>query len=407
MERSRLNIYAYICLVASAFTCAFSLPAGRAFLGLSLIILIADSIILRKFISLSRTVWIGIAFISLLLFSTVNSETFSLEHNKLLKLVWFAGVPITAALVTSSWRLSGILGGYALGTGVLSVKTFLDSILLCVKARTGIGGGSLDYSTVLINAGSMTDGQRYMLGIVVVIAFIYICRRQDRPSVGWWILLLIQSVALILTLKRGSLICTCVLVSLFIIFKTNWKYLLMLLAVVVVVALLPPVKARLLGLKDEFRESKGGRATMWVKIAPELIKRHPWFGMGYRQLTNKMMVDIAPEVERERTHLHSNPIQVFVDGGIIGFVLYLVWMISAFVDAVRLGFRSRQHGPVLSATALALTLMLSGLCLHGLVEYNLGDAEIVLLYGLVMGCCAAGPSIYSRMNSDLSVCSGS
>ena len=35
--------------------------------------------------------------------------------------------------------------------------------------------------------------------------------------------------------------------------------------------------------------------------------------------------------------------------------------------------------------------MLLSLFLYGLMEYNLADAEVVLLYGLAMGLC--GPSL--------------
>ena len=117
-------------------------------------------------------------------------------------------------------------------------------------------------------------------------------------------------------------------------------------------------------------------------------------GIGYRMLTNDDMVQIAPNVERDRDHLHSNPVQMIVDGGIIGLLLYLAWMLSGFADAAVCIARSR-----VSTYSLVSALMFSGLFLHGIVEYNFGDSEIVLLYGLAMGCCVAGMTIFSDRSS--------
>ncbi|MDA0577772.1 MAG: hypothetical protein O3B24_06710, partial [Verrucomicrobia bacterium] len=43
-----------------------------------------------------------------------------------------------------------------------------------------------------------------------------------------------------------------------------------------------------------------------------------------------------------------------------------------------------------AAVALALPMAFGGLLLNGLVEYNFGDAEIVLAYGMLIGGIAAG-----------------
>ena len=126
---------------------------------------------------------------------------------------------------------------------------------------------------------------------------------------------------------------------------------------------------------------------MWTKIAPELVRQHPW-GIGYRSLTNDMMRRIAPEVEPERDHLHSNLVQVLVDSGWLGLALYLFWMSGAIANAASLA-RKAQRLWAAPEPALILLLAMAGLFANGLVEYNFGDAEIVLLYGFIMGSASS------------------
>jgi O-antigen ligase len=151
--------------------------------------------------------------------------------------------------------------------------------------------------------------------------------------------------------------------------------------------LLPPVWGRFSTLRQEFDTSRGGRIVMWTRIAPPLVKAHP-FGIGYRALTEELMLEVAAKegihVEGGRNHLHSNPVQVLVALGWLGLAVYLVWMAGGIVSATRL-IRALPRGSPERSMALALLLMLGGLFLNGLVEYNLSDGELVIFYGVILG----------------------
>jgi O-antigen ligase len=243
-------------------------------------------------------------------------------------------------------------------------------------------------ASAVVDAGSMTDGQRLMLGILVSVGFLFVCRSEKRSALGWALLLLLQTAALILNFKRGSWLCAAALVAVFMASETKWRYLLVLAAVAVAALAVPPVRARLVSLREEV-DRPGGRVTMWTKIAPALIRQHPW-GIGWRSLTNERMRSIAPEVEADRNHLHSNPVQVLVETGWLGLAVYVLWMASAVADAAACVRRGRGRPRAEAVLGRVLLLMLAGLLLNGLVEYNLADGEIVLLYSLVMGAAAAG-----------------
>jgi O-antigen ligase len=240
----------------------------------------------------------------------------------------------------------------------------------------------------------MTDGQRLAVGLVAALGLLVAGRMQSGKAgrgVRWLVLLAlgIQAVAFVVNFKRGSWIAALLAIGIFVLIKVKWKGLLLLGALVVASLCMPPVQHRIAALKTEFDPYHGGRMTMWLKIAPELLRQHPW-GVGYRSVTNEMMREIAPEVEADRTHLHSNIVELLVTTGWLGLAIYLAWMGVGLRDG-GVFFRRAREGDVGEKTlALALLLMLAALLLNGLVEYNFGDAELVLIYGFVMGCSAAG-----------------
>jgi O-antigen ligase len=103
-----------------------------------------------------------------------------------------------------------------------------------------------------------------------------------------------------------------------------------------------------------------------------------------------MMKEIAPEVEPKRDHLHSNYVQILVATGWLGLGCYLAWMIAALVDAVVFARKASGTNAMSELSAVAVLLMLTGLLINGIVEYNFGDAELVLACALIIGCAAAG-----------------
>lgn len=100
-------------------------------------------------------------------------------------------------------------------------------------------------------------------------------------------------------------------------------------------------------------------------------------------------------LELNRNHVHSTPLQAFVDFGWAGLAAWALWMALALRATGSLALRSRRPAPdpalpetICFAAPLA---MLGALVLFGLVEYNLADASVVPLYALAMGL--SGPSL--------------
>lgn len=390
--------YGFGLLCASVFSVAFSLPLGRGFVALSLLLLIVDCIRFRRYPQFSFLSWCWIAFLSVAVFSSAIGVDPARSFSKIHKLLWFVAIPVTATYLAGNFkRVETLLYSFAAGCGVLALEIIIlrPYAAWVQNSKVVAAGQPSDYLWAITNLGSMTDGQLLMIGIVAL-AGIIIGKRAvasesknrsfRRMAVDWGLLVLLVA-ALVMNLKRGSWICTFVVAAIFVATRLKIRHLLILAAITIGILMLPPVWNRFSNLKTEFDTSRGGRIVMWTKIAPPLIKEHP-LGIGYYALTSDMMKRVAAEqgvtIESQRDHLHSNTIQILTVLGWGGLAVYMIWTVGAILCGIRL----MRKFPVESAERthiLAVTLMLAALFLNGIIEYNLGDAEIIISYSMILG----------------------
>ncbi len=377
-------------LCAGGAACAFSLPLGRALMAAALVAAGVEAVRARRRPSLPPVAWFALAFVVVAIVVTLLGPNAAIGGGKLHKLAWFSVLLPAAWELRTGRDLRTALAWFAAGSGVLALTVLLGNTTgAALATRAAVAAGqSADFLWELTDRGGMTDGQMLMLGILASLCFV---TTRGCPRRGaWWFLLAIQVAALILNFKRGSWICTVAVVGLFLALRMRLRVVAALALAVVCMVALPPVWSRLSGLRAELTTAHGGRLVMWTQVAPELHRRYPW-GVGFRGLTSLMMQDAARArgvtVEPERNHLHSNLVQVWVATGWLGLAVYLAWMARVLWDGMR-GVLRRRGGPEAGIAIVAL-LMFVALLLNGLVEYNLADAELVLVYGVLMGALAA------------------
>jgi len=235
-----------------------------------------------------------------------------------------------------------------------------------------------------------------MLGVVGS-TFLMVAMIREGRRVPWcfWSILVAQGAGLLINFKRGSWFCAILLAGAIILMQLRWRAWLMALVVLSGFFLLPPVQSRMGALSREFNSEGGGRMTMWFKITPKLIREQPQ-GIGYGCLTNDRMRQAFRRVEPNRNHLHANWAQVLVETGWVGLALYLAWMVRSLRDGVVRARITRGTKDEDRVTAMVVVLLLTGLILNGLVEYNFGDTEMMFIYAVVMGLAATGGRISSR-----------
>lgn len=364
----------------------FSMPLGRTLLAVSLVLLIVHSVKSRSLPRMPVTGWLWLSFVALAFVVTWYGVNPALGLKKFPKIAWFIGIPIAATLVCTRSRLMTLIGAFCAGTTVMALWVFVrNPIQAAAAVREHIVP---DFAGAIVHVAGMADAQRLMIGVVATLGLLLWMREEKmRGGRVVAVCLVLQAIALVMTFKRGAWMAAVAMVALMLILRTNWKCVVGMLLLVGAVCLVPAVQSRLAALAKEF--TGGGRIVMWTRVAPKLLMEHPR-GIGYMSLTNRMMRAADPTVERNRNHLHSNPVQVVVETGLLGLGLYLLWMMGGVLDCVGFARSSHCRRTGETAAAVILLLMLGGLLLNGLVEYNFGDAELIVPYGIIMGCAAAG-----------------
>ena len=413
------------------FTSMVSLPLARATLVLSLVFTVIDKKIRSRFrFTPPGFGWLAffiVAFVVSGAMALVNSS-WGVAHGlmeavdpwiepmrgfrKLTKLLWYLAIPLAALQVRDAARFRAtfrtwIAGGIMLAAVIVCFHPPIAWLQIhCHGGPAWFdrwlsdpvwapwGGRPTSFQLAFSTLGTMRDAQRLMVALIALICSLAVGGEFLRGWRGWGAAALL-AVALVMTCKRGPLLIG-LLVSGVILARSVrwWKVVVLLLIVILAAFALPQSRTRLLDLPREFSTDqhllvkRGGRMLMWTRIVPALHKEYP-LGIGFRSLTAMKMHNVEWHVERNRTHVHSVPLQAFVDFGWAGPVVWLLWMFLAFRSAIRL----RRAGPsagLAPPEALMPLATLSSLVLFGLVEYNLADAAVVPLYSLAMGLACFG-----------------
>jgi O-antigen ligase len=149
---------------------------------------------------------------------------------------------------------------------------------------------------------------------------------------------------------------------------------------VVAVFVIDPLYQRLAQSSADFFIS-GGRNIIW-EVGLQLSLNHP-FGIGFDN--SPLMRQFALEIPHELKHFHSNPINILAETGWIGFILHYLWFFSILGVGLRY---HKQHSKSEIATSRLVVGLLCGLLgwqVAGLVEYNFGDSEVVMIAFAMVG----------------------
>jgi hypothetical protein len=374
-----LDQWAFGCLLATVFSIAFSIALGQVFAGLTFLLFLTGLFKGRISGRLPAVVWFAAAFTAVAVATSWRGGGAHGLWGRTGKLLWFMLIPVTASLACRPDRASKVIWAFLLGCVTLALKDLIGNPIRAWQNPVP------DYLTALIDKGSMTDGQMLMLGLVVGVLMVLVPLKEERRPSRWMVALLVTlGAGLLIGFKRGSWFCAILLVGLILLKNFRWRAWLLLVLITAAFFSLPPVQTRMGQLKREWNRDGGGRLTMWSRVAPFLIQKRPE-GVGYGCLTNRMMRYACRYAEPNRNHLHANWAQVLVETGWLGLALYLLWMGKALADSVR-WVRLTREGPFPEKTvSVAALLMLGGLFLNGLVEYNFGDTELMFIYAILMG----------------------
>jgi putative inorganic carbon (hco3(-)) transporter len=142
----------------------------------------------------------------------------------------------------------------------------------------------------------------------------------------------------------------------------------------------------------------------------EMIKAHPWFGLGPEQIRRSFDSYVPPDIRRPLPvgyygHLHNIYIQYAAERGIPA-LLFIMWLIGMTIwdcsrAILRVGRARSQELFILHGTIAVII----GILVGGLFEYNLGDSEVLMMFlsVLALGYAAvhsvaleAGPALEAK-----------
>jgi O-antigen ligase len=137
-------------------------------------------------------------------------------------------------------------------------------------------------------------------------------------------------------------------------------------------------------------DSNQHRIICW-RTGWEMIKAHPWLGLGPELVKTKFMDYVPADIRRPLPagwygHLHSIYIHYAAERG-IPVLLALLWLLGKCLWDFRRAIRRLPAGPsderfiLHGATAVVLAIMISGIS-----ELNLGDSEVLAMFLAVVAC---------------------
>ena len=87
-------------------------------------------------------------------------------------------------------------------------------------------------------------------------------------------------------------------------------------------------------------------------------------------------------------HLHSTPLQFAFERGVPALIVWLIWMFL-YLKMLWRSFRDGSHEPLERGILLGSLGGTVGFIASGLVHYNWGDSEVVMVFYLLMSLCIA------------------
>ncbi len=363
-----MNRFIYISLVLFVFSVPLSIAVSQGIFILALIGWIVKMILDKRFhwqktpLDLPVLAFVVVAFLSSFWGVDVKNSLIGFRTYALILIVYLLLNNIASNKIRVPVR------ALVCGASILSVFTIVDRVSRIVQGS----------DPVLI--GSMSEAGQLL--IIIGITTSILLYREERRIRGFLLIaLLLMIAAEILNFKRGAWISLMFILTIQGWIKSRKMILTVISAAVVVLVLYQPARVRILSVKNEF-SSRAGRVAMW-KVTPSILRDHP-MGVGIDNV-GSVMYKYDSAIESGRDHLHSTLPQILAEMGPVGLIAFLWWM-TVFIKLSFQTFRMiDDRKPYEKALMLGIFSTFIGFLINGLVEFNFGDSEVVMVIYILMG----------------------
>jgi putative inorganic carbon (hco3(-)) transporter len=222
-----------------------------------------------------------------------------------------------------------------------------------------------------------------LVGLVVLAQVLFTVR--SRLTYGLVFSLVLLTASLVMTHTRGAWMGFAAGIVMILGFRQRRLFLaLPVVAVAIFLAAPEAVRGRISSIVDPQDVTARERLYMWGS-GLQILRDHPWTGVGMEGIKRVYPTYKHPNAVRDqRGHLHSNPIQVAAERGIIGLLCW-IWIWLAFYRQTWKIFRSLGPDDRLAMALVVGSLAsVTGFHVAGLFEYTFGDAEVLMLVYFLM-----------------------
>ena len=237
----------------------------------------------------------------------------------------------------------------------------------------------------------MTFGGEEMIVVLMLASFLLFSKRRKFQFAGWPALVLILA-AVTLGMTRSVFLLGVPLGLSYLLWSRRPALLLAALtAAAIGIAVAPrAIQERAVSAVRPHGEDSNAHRTVCRFVGWEMVKAHPWLGLGPEQVGKQFMNYVPASVPRPLPigwygHLHNIYLQYAAERGIFG-LLAVLWLIGKVAWDFLLHLRNPALSPDTKAIlhgGIAVTLAVLA---EGFFEYNLGDSEVLTLFLSVVAC---------------------
>jgi len=364
----RLEQAGLLAILAMAGALQLSIAVAQTLLALAILCWVALVLLRGERIEVPKFFWPLAALATWTLVSAAFSPDpeASLADGK--QLLLFLIVPVAYRLV------SGERGGLLL-TIVVSVGA--------ASAAFGIFQyGILRYDHLGMRPRGTLGHYMTYSGLLMLVICTALARILFAKSDRVWAALVMPAlaVAVALTFTRSAWVGACAAAALLFALKDfRLVALLPVVAGVFFFAAPSSVTDRFVSMFDMNDPTVRDRVAM-LRVGEGMVRAHPLVGVG-PEMVEPLYPDYRPAeaVEAVNPHLHNVPVQIAAERGLPALAAWLWFFVSATLGLIAI-FRSGRHR-VLAAAGLAA---MAALATAGLLEYNFGDSEFLMLLLLLV-----------------------
>lgn len=237
----------------------------------------------------------------------------------------------------------------------------------------------------------MTFGGEEMIVLLMLAAFLFFSRERTGKIFGW-ICLPVLWVALVLGLTRSVFLLGVPAGAIYLLW--NWKRRVLVAGLVVaaiaIVTVPAPVRERVLSVvRPHGQIDSNMHRTITRRTGWEMVKAHPWFGLGPEQIKPHFNEYVPADIPRPLPegwygHLHNIYLQYAAERGVPG-LLMILWLIGRVLYDLYEALRNQGGNDETRFVFYGAIAVILAVLAEGFFEYNLGDSEVLTMFLVVVG----------------------